>query len=185
MIQPSFELVATCAGLMNVYLAARASKWNWFFGIITVTLYMIIFFQVKLYCDMCLQIVFLGLQVYGIVQWSRGGHQSLQVTKAGPKIQLVALGLFSLLFILFIYLLKSYTDSTTIVMDAFITALSLVAQWMMCKKWLENWWLWMVVDIVSIKMYLIKHLYLTSGLYAAFFIICCFGYRVWQRQLKS
>lgn len=187
MIQSHLELFATCAGLINVYLAARANIWNWLFGMVTVTLYMVIFFQVKLYCDMGLQVVFLLLQFYGLFQWLYGaGHdQPLQVNTANKKMYGLALILLIGLFVLFVFILKSYTDSTTVVIDALTTALSLVAQWMMCKKWLENWWLWMVVDLISIKMYLIKHLYLTSFLYAIFFIICCMGYVIWKRRMQN
>lgn len=184
-LQHYLETPATIAGLINVYLAARTNIWNWLFGIITVTLYMLIFYQVKLYADMSLQLIFLTLQFYGWYQWLYGGnnHSELNVRKASLSIYLIATISTLILFGLIAFVLQHYTDSTTVYIDAFTTAMSLVAQWMMSKKWIENWWLWMLVDVISIKMYIFKHLYLTSGLYAVFFIICCMGYVTWRRQL--
>jgi nicotinamide mononucleotide transporter len=181
----NLEIVAALAGLINIYLAARANIWNWFFGIITTSLYLIIFFHVKLYADMSLQLIFLCLQFYGLHQWLYGGkmHGALSVTKASPTILLLAGGLTTILFISIAFILRTYTDSTTILIDAFTTALSLVAQWMMSKKWLENWWFWMLVDVISIKMYIVKSLYLTSVLYAIFFMLCVLGYFTWKNKL--
>lgn len=187
LLNHGLEIIAVMAGLLNVYLAARASLWNWFFGIITVSLYAIIFFHSKLYADMSLQFIFLALQFYGWYQWLHGGnhHAALEVRKADNKIYLTALIATLTLYTVIAYVLKNYTDSTTIAIDSFTTALSLVAQWMMSKKWIENWWLWMLVDVISIRMYLIKHLYFTTGLYALFFIICMLGYFTWRRYLPA
>lgn len=184
-LQHNLEIPATIAGLINVYLAARTNIWNWLFGIITVTLYMLIFYQVKLYADMSLQFIFLILQFYGWYQWLYGGnnHSELSVQKASFSIYMLAMLLTFVLFSIIAFVLHRYTDSTTVIIDAFTTAMSLVAQWMMSKKWIENWWLWMLVDVISIKMYIFKHLYLTSGLYTVFFIICCMGYVTWRKQL--
>ncbi len=187
LINHGLEMTAVVAGLLNVYLAARANMWNWFFGIITVSLYVIIFFHAQLYADMSLQFIFLALQFYGWYQWLHGGinHSALDVRKADGKIYIAALLTTLILFISISYVLKNYTDSTTVYIDAFTTALSLVAQWMMSKKWIENWLLWMLVDIISIRMYLIKHLYFTTGLYTVFFLICAMGYYTWRKPLNS
>lgn len=187
MLPNYLEIIATSAGLINIYLAARANIWNWLFGIITVSFYTLIFFRAKLYADTGLQIIYLILQFYGYYQWRRDDAQysSLQVHKADRKTFFLALSMFFSLFILLTYFLQYHTDSTTVLIDAVTTALSLVAQWMMSKKWIENWWLWMLVDVISIKMYLVKHLYLTAGLYATFFILCCLGYYTWNRKLAD
>ncbi len=181
-----FEIIATITGFLNIYLAARANIWNWFFGIITVSLYAIIFFEVKLYADMGLQLVFFCLQFYGIYQWLYGGaqHHARTVQRANKIILLIAFVATLILFGSIAFILQRYTDSTTVYIDAFTTALSLVAQWMMSKKWLEHWWLWMVVDVISISMYLNKSLYFTSGLYAAYFFLCVVGYVTWKKLLS-
>lgn len=181
-LQPYLEPVATAALLINVYLAARANIYNFLFGAIGVALYFVIFYQAKLYADMSLQLVYFGLQFYGCYQWLYGSatHQALDIVSANKKIWNIALFATILLFGILVYVLSHYTDSTTVKIDALTTAMSLTAQWMMNKKYLENWWLWMLVDIISIKMYLFKDLYLTAGLYGIFFIICCMGYLRWR-----
>ena len=180
------EILATISGLLNIYLAARANIWNWLFGIITVSLYLVIFLNVKLYADMSLQLIFFSLQFYGLYEWLYGGvrHTALSITRATTAIFLIAFSATILLYLSISFILQHYTDSTTVSIDAFTTALSLVAQWMMSKKWLEHWLLWMLVDIISIDMYFNKSLYFTSGLYAIFFILCVLGYYTWKNQLQ-
>ena len=183
----AWQIPAVIAAFLNIYLAARASIWNWFFGIIAVTLYAVIFYHAKLYGDMSLQGFYFVLQFYGYYQWKFGGakHTELSVLHL-PKKQYWIYGFaFLILFGLFYYLLSHHTNSTTPIIDAFTTALSLVAQWMMCKKYLENWVLWMIMDAISIYMYSYKQLYLTGVLYAAFFVLCVMGFRTWKAVVVS
>ncbi len=179
------EIIAITAGLLNVYLAARANIWNYFFGALMVSLYMLIFFEAKLYADMCLQVVFFVFQFYGLYQWLYGGdaHKKLNVRRADKKIYAIVAVSSGILFIAIAFILSRYTDSNTVYLDAFTTALSLVAQWMLSKKWLENWLLWIVVDLVSIKMYLFKNLYPTAALYGLFLLICVMGYYRWRKAV--
>lgn len=179
------ETPAVIFGLLNIYLAARASILNWLFGIFSICLYAVIFFQVKLYADMSLNVIFLLLQFYGWHEWLHGGEKrsELLVTRASTTIYMIAMTATAILFAIIAYILGHYTDSTTVYFDSFTTALSLVAQWMMTRKWIENWWLWIVVDIISVKMYLIKHLNLTAGLYAIFLGLCVMGYFTWRKAL--
>lgn len=182
-LEHTLEIPATIAGLLNIYLAARGNMWNWFFGLLTVAIYGVVFYQARLYGDMSLQIVYLFFQIYGWYEWRyrNEGAVSLKITNIKKSLYGVVVGLMIGLTALFIFLLSHDTNSTTPVVDGFTTAVSLVAQWMMCQKWIENWWLWMIVDVVSIYMYSYKHLYLTSGLYVVFFGICCLGYIDWNR----
>jgi nicotinamide mononucleotide transporter len=168
----ALELPAALFGLLNVYLAARASIWNWLFGIVTTTLYIEIFLNVKLYADMSLQGVFLLLQLYGYYQWSYGSRlrSALAVRRASTQIYLVVPIVTIFLFGGIVSILQNFTDSTTP-----------YAQWMFNKKWLENWWLWILVDLVSVGVYLEKELYLTSVLYMVLLVIAVFGYLRWQK----
>lgn len=183
----SLELPAALCGLLNVYLAARANVWNWLFGILTVSLYLVIFYQVKLYADMSLQSVFLMLQFYGFYQWQYGGEQHCALAiDSMPKASWKWLLLGGLLIAAVIsWILKTYTDSTQIPLDVFTATLSLAAQWMMSKKYIQNWLMWIVVDMVSIYMYVIKHLYLTAGLYLVFLVICISGYISWLTRVST
>jgi nicotinamide mononucleotide transporter len=179
------EVPATLTAFLNIYLAARANIWNWLFGIFAVVLYGIIFYQTRLYGDMTLQAVYLLFQFYGWYEWKFGGIQASQlpITQM-PKSQYFILSVvLFLLFGIFYFLLSHYTNSNTPIIDAFTTALSLIAQWMMCRKWIENWWLWILLDVSSLYMYTYKHLYLTTALYAVFIFLCCIGYREWKQTM--
>lgn len=186
-INLNLEIPAVIFGLLNVYLAARGSILNWLFGVLTVSLYVVIFLHAKLYANVGLQCIFLMMQFYGYYSWQRtdAEHHYLKIKKADKTHLFFASIIAILLFAILSFLLQRYTDSTTIYLDAFTAALSLVAQWMLSQKWLENWLLWIIVDVVAINMYLVKHLYLTSLLYGLFFAISLMGYITWQRNYRK
>lgn len=175
------------SGLLNLYLAARSNIWNWLFGMLTVTIYLVIFYRVKLYADMSLQLVFLALQFHGLFSWlSKNSDRHMRaITHTPPYAYAVALISTPALFYAIAYLLSHYTDSTTVTIDAFTTALSLVAQWMFNKKWLENWLVWLLVMAISVEMYFAKHLYWVSGLNAIFFIIDIYAYFNWRSKIQK
>lgn len=179
------EVPAMIAAFLNIFLAARNSIWNWYLGLIAVTLYGVIFYKTQLYGNMSLQVVYFAFQIYGWYEWRYGGekHGELAVTLM-PKMQyLVMSTAFVLLFFAYFFTLSDYTNSTTPLIDALTTAMSLVAQWMMCKRWIENWFLWMIMDLAAIEMYWHKQLHLTAILYGIFFVLCCFGYRTWKKAI--
>ncbi len=90
-----------------------------------------------------------------------------------------------ILFAAISFILKHNTDSTTVYVDAMITALSLIAQWMMSKKYLQHWILWIIIDLISINLYISKSLYLTSLLYLVFMLLCFKGYYQWRQTLNK
>jgi nicotinamide mononucleotide transporter len=181
------EAIAFMSGVVNVYLLTRCSLWNWLFGIITVSLYAIIFFNTKLYADMGLQGVFLIFQFYGLHQWCYGSNEkkpiAMQIMNRSTGLPLALA--FTVLFIGIGFILKHNTDSTTIYPDALITTLSLIAQWMMCKKYLHHWILWIGIDLLSIGLYISKNLYLTSLLYCIFMLLCIKGYYQWRETFNK
>jgi nicotinamide mononucleotide transporter len=180
----NLEILAVICCFINIYLVARAKILNFVFGSAAVSLYFIIFFQTKLYADMCLQLIFLILQFYGCYQWlsKTDGFSKIFIQKSSSIFLLYTFLITTILFTVISSILSSYTDSTTVYMDSLITSLSLVAQWLMSKKFLIHWGFWMVADIFSIKIYLFKGLYFTSLLYAFLFIICIYGYLNWKKQ---
>lgn len=183
----SLETIAFLSGIVNIYLLTRCSLWNWFFGILTVSLYAIIFFNIKLYADMSLQAVFLFFQFYGLYQWCYGSNENkpnaMQMLSLSTCLTLVIVAI--ILFGGISFILKHNTDSTTVYADAMITALSLIAQWMMSKKYLQHWILWIIIDVISINLYISKSLYLTSLLYLTFMLLCFKGYYQWRQTLNK
>ncbi len=180
------EIPAVIFGIINIYLAARANIWNFLFGFLMCSIYFVLNWRVNIYADMTLQLIFVGFQAYGWYQWRYGGtqHKGREISYAGMPLVIIAILIAGAIFALYAYVLRDYTNSTLIPLDTGATALSIVAQWMMAKKWVENWWLWMIVDVISVAMYLMKGLYLTAGLYSLLFIIAIFGWVYWRRYLR-
>ena len=177
----AIELVATTAGIFNLYFAARASIWNWLFGAIAVSLFFIVFITSKLYADALLQLFYLIIQLYGWYAWRQNSHHKETIMHLPRRAFFMGIIAFIVLDFFFIYLLKNFTDSTTVMLDALNTSLSLVAQWMMIRKWIENWWVWTLANIVAIDMYITKSLYMTCGLYCLFILFNFYGYWCWSK----
>lgn len=180
------EAFAFVFTLANVVLNVRANVLAWPLGIVGTALYAVLFFGAKLYGDFSLQFVFIGSSIYGWYEWARGGEGATSLPVTGLSHHsfavhgLVALSLWPLLGAFF----DRFTDTDVPYYDAFPTALSLVGQWLLARKVLENWYFWIVADVVYVALYASKSLMLTSLLYAIFLVLCVFGLREWKRGQK-
>ncbi|MCB1053277.1 MAG: nicotinamide mononucleotide transporter [Acidobacteria bacterium] len=178
------EWLGFLTGLACVYLVVKQNPWTWPIGILNNIFFLVLFWRAHLFADSLLQIFYMVISVYGLWNWLYGGenHSTLAVSKATPK--QMAGYLFSVLATTFgiCWLLKTYSPSTTPWGDAFTTALSLTAQYMMTRKRIENWWLWITADVVYIWLYMHKNLYLTALLYLIFIGLCVLGLRAWLRD---
>ena len=180
------EWIAAIAGAISVYLSARENIWSWPTAIVNVGLYIFIFQASGLYSDMGLQVVYLVLSIYGWYEWLHGGANKsrLEVSKASGRVWLIS-GVAGALGWVVIWSITRRLHGVSIPsIDAGLTATSLVAQWMMTRKILENWILWIVADIVYVPMYIYKHLYVTSGLYLVFLVLAVMGFVEWKRSLQ-
>ena len=179
------ELIAAVVGAVSVYLSVRQNIWSWPTAIVNVVLYTLVFYDARLYADMGLQVIYAVLSIYGWYEWLHGGENKteLHVTRTGPQlgITLSVIGLAGagILGVM----LRGATDAALPFMDSFLSSTSLVAQWMMTKKKLENWLVWIGVDMLYVGMFIFKHLYLTAGLYAVFLALAIRGYVDWRRSL--
>lgn len=182
----TLEWVAAIAGAVSVFLSARQNIWSWPTAIVNVSLYAFIFLRAGLYSDMGLQVVYLVLSIYGWHQWLRGGagHTPLKVSRASRKVWLVT-GLIGVGFWLLLWTLTSRLPGVSLApLDSGLTTLSLVAQWMMTRKILENWVLWIVADLVYVPMYVHKDLHVTAGLYTVFLVLAVMGFVQWRASLR-
>lgn len=180
------ELLGFATGVLNVWLLARQKLWNWPIGIANVLLLMVLFWTAGLYADAGLQIVYVGLGLYGWWAWLFGGAQRsrLMVGRTGGREWTVLAGAGVVLTLLLWLLLDRATDSTVPLPDALTTALSLVATYGQCRKRVESWWIWIAADVVYIPLYAYKGLYLTAGLYIVFLGLCVLGLWNWQADLR-
>jgi nicotinamide mononucleotide transporter len=181
------ELIAAVIGAISVWLSVRQNIWSWPTAIVNVVLYALVFYDARLYADMGLQVIYAVLSVYGWYEWLYGGEgrTELQVTRTRPRLG-IALGVIALAGSAALgTLLHHETDAALPYMDAALSSTSLVAQWMMTRKLLENWLVWIAVDVLYVGMFLFKDLYLTAGLYAVFLALAVRGYIDWRRSMRA
>ena len=182
-----FELIAVIVTLAAVFLTTRQIIWCWPLGLISVTMYAVIFFQVKLYADMGLQGFYFALSLYGWWAWLHGGegHDELAVSLATWRVRIGSLVSGTAFALLLGLALESLTDASLPYMDSFLTSFSLVAQLMATRKLLENWIVWIAVDVVYVGMFIYKGLNLTAGLYAAFLVLAAVGLVKWRSSMAD
>ncbi|MCR9115846.1 MAG: nicotinamide riboside transporter PnuC [bacterium] len=179
------EGVAVVFGLLCVWLTIRQNIWCWPTGLVQVVLFIIIFYQVKLYSDLILHVIYVFMQIYGWRHWLHGGQKGdeLPVTSLSGRSQWTWTGVTVVGTIVWGLGMATFTDAAIPFGDAFTTVASLVAQWLMARKRLESWYFWIAVDVIAIGIYWYKSLYLTSGLYAVFLVLACWGLFAWRRSL--
>ncbi len=181
------EITATIMTLICVVLTARQHIWCWPTGLVAVVLYGWIFYEAKLYSDFGLQIVYVFMQLYGWYHWLYGGREraALPVTRqsAPQNAAWAALALAGTLGLG--YVMASRTDASLPYADAFTTVTALVAQWLLARKKLESWLLWIVIDIVCVRNYWLKELTVTTGLYTILLVLAVVGYFTWWKSMNA
>ncbi|MBO7305978.1 MAG: nicotinamide mononucleotide transporter [Bacteroidales bacterium] len=187
------EIIGTIVGIVYLYLEYKASIHLWIAGIVMPAIYIFIYWQAGLYADFGINVYYLLAALYGWFLWKYGNKNKcsessngneLPISKIPKRLIFPSILVFVLTFILILYILLSFTDSNVPYLDSFTTALSIVGMWMLAKKFIEQWWVWIVVDLVSAGLYVYKELYLTSGLYALYAVIAFFGYLNWKKLMR-
>ncbi len=188
----TLELLGTAVGIIYLWLEYRASIYLWIAGIIMPAIYIFVYYEAGLYADFGINIYYLLIALYGWIAWKTGFTLTKKKSKSGelpishtPKHmwpRIVAAYIAAQLFITWI--LVEYTDSTVPIADSFTTALSIVGMWMLARKYVEQWWVWCIVDVASTALYIYKELYFTAALYAVYAIIAIFGYRKWKKMMQ-
>ncbi len=180
------EIIGAVTGILFLYLEIKQNMWLWPVGIITSVLYIYIFFITKFYADMSLQFYYVGVSIYGWWNWLRGSQSNdselLPIKRLAAKLGFRLLAITVVVFALLTFILIRFTDSPVPVGDAFTTALSITATWMLAHKILDMWWLWMVANAVSLGLYLYKGLYPTSVLFLFYFSMSIVGYLQWKKS---
>jgi nicotinamide mononucleotide transporter len=182
-----WEILAVVFGIISVYLSTRENIWSWPTALINVGLYFVVFYEAKLYADMGLQVVYFALSLYGWYEWLYGGENRTELhvsrTSRTLGVRLIVIGVVCAATLG--TALARFTDAALPYLDSATTSTSLVAQWMMTRKILENWAVWAIVDVVYVGMFIFKKLYLTAGLYSVFFVLAVMGYIQWKRSLVA
>ncbi len=176
------EGIAALLILVNVWLIARRSIWNYAFGIAGVVIYAAVFFRAKLYSDMLLQAFFFVVQLYGWRQWRRSEIDAGEVVveRLTPSARLAWAGGIVAAIAGWGWLMHRFTDAAFPWWDASVAMISIAAQILMSMRKIENWWLWIAANIVSIGLYAAKGLWITTGLYVLLLGISIMGLAQWR-----
>lgn len=181
------EIIGFATGALCVWLAVRQNVWTFPVGLANNAVYVVLFASSGLYAGAGLQVVYIVLGVLGWVWWVRGGPEGARLTvhRTPPWAWVAAAVAFAGVAAVLVWVLSSHTDSQAPGLDAVTTSLSLVAQLMLGRKWIGNWWVWIVADVIYVWLYVSSGLYLTAVLYAGFIVLCAIGLRDWRRELAA
>ena len=180
------EAVAFVLALAMVGCNIREIHWGWPLAAISSALYFALFWRSKLYGDAALQVFFAVVALWGWFQWLRGRRddgRALSVSRLTRQGLIATLAACALLWPAIGLFLKSFTDTDVPWWDAFPTATSIVGQILLGRKFIENWAVWIVVNVVSVGLFAYKGLWLTALLYTLFIALSVAGWRAWQRKL--
>lgn len=190
----TIEILATILGILCVGLLILRNQWSWPIGLVQVVLQGIVLWNAKLYAETALQGVFWVLQLYGWWAWiastrnkstSQSINTPVQVERLSTNASIFFIGLTLLQTILIAWFLMSFTDGKSPIADAFITAASLTAQYLLAKRYYENWGYWIVVDVLSIPLYVIRGLPVLAVLYVVFLAMAIAGFYQWRKALRD
>jgi nicotinamide mononucleotide transporter len=182
-----FEVVGVVTGLLGVWLMTRQKIWGWPVLLVSSAVFTVVFFRARLYAAMGLQFVYIGLVAYGWYQWLHGGsgRGPLRVTRVPRRVALALAAAGTVVTAVLGTWLDMRTDQALPYADAFATSFSLAAQFMQARKYLENWAVWFVVDIVYVGMVRTQDLGLTAVLYAIYLVLAVLGFRDWRRSMSA
>ena len=185
------ELAGFVLSLAMVYCNIKEIHWGWPLAILSSALYGLVFWNSQLYGEASLQVMFILGAFWGWHQWRKGTQSNNPEMQKASALQISQLSRIEikqtaaatlLAWPVLAYFLKRYTDSDVAIWDALVTSLSLLGQYLLAKKKIENWWVWLVVNIITVGLMLMKSLWLTALLYVLFAILSYIGLKAWRSQ---
>ena len=194
------EIIGVIFSLLYLLLEIKQRRIMWVIGFIASSFYVYIFFQSKFYADMGLNVYYVLASIYGWVLWGKRTasneapkivrliiprNKNQQLVINNPKLIAILFLSAVILFALLTFILRTYTDSPVPVGDALTTALSIVATWMLAKKILEQWWIWLFVNILSMSLYVWRELYPTAILFCCYAVASVIGYYKWKEKAEE
>ena len=182
------EAISFITGLICVYLNTQENILGWPVGIVSVGLAVYVYWESFLYSDFILHIIYVILGFYGWYQWAYGGAKQTQLPITNLKtwpgwVLAVIIGTAGLFFMGWFF--DTYTNADFAYWDAYTTSFSLVAQVLLARKKLENWLIWIAVDIVAVGIYYAKGLYFFTALFAGYLILAVYGYYQWRKLQRE
>lgn len=182
------ELFGVVSTIVYLVLSIRQSIWLWPLGALSSALYVAIYFVHKFYADMGLQVYYLIISIYGFYVWASHKTktgETMQICSPTKKQWIILTIATTGAFLLLYFVLNNLTDSPIPVGDAFTTALAITATWMLTRKIIEQWLIFIVADGVSVALYASKGMQLTAFLYIIYTVMAVLGYLKWRREYKQ
>ena len=188
------DIVTTVLGLAYILLEYRASVWMWVVGFLMQALGIVLYYQKGLYADCGMEFYYLAMTVYGYCRWvsrpsklggDRGLNEGLEIRHFPKRLIGYWILVIGTVWALIYWLLVTFTNSNVPVADSFTTALSIVGIWALAHKYLEQWFIWIAVDVVTCVLYFYKDIPFKASLYALYVVIAILGWFKWRRLMKQ
>ena len=180
------QIVGTLLGLLYLWLEYKANIWVWIVGAIMPMVHGVLYLQSGIYADAVMQLYYVAAGIYGLIVWLRGAkreEQRVDIQHTPKKWIFPLVSIYVLLHVLLYFVLTEFTDSRVPFFDSMSTALSVVAMWMLSRKLVEQWLVWLVVDMISVGLYLYKGIPITAMLYTLYCALAIAGYMRWRKQV--
>jgi nicotinamide mononucleotide transporter len=180
------EIVGAVLSLIYLYLSIKQKVSLWFYGIVSSVFYIVVFFQTKFYADMSLQFYYVVISIYGWINWKQGAQdtgEELPATQMSKRLFLNLCIATGLIYLAYYLVLAKFTDSTIPKADSLVGALSVVGTWMLARKLIENWLVWIVADGLCVGLYVYKALYPTAVLFIIYTLMAVVGYWQWKKAI--
>ena len=186
----NIEVLGAFLGILYIFFSIKQHILTWPTGLLTSLLYVVVFFRSGFYADMGLQVYYVFISIYGWYYWLKGGNKEpvrgekqVPVRKTPYKTILYSIPITAGIYIALLSILLNFTDSTVPYMDSLTTALSITATYMLAKKFIEHWLIWIFVDIFSAGLYVYKNLWPTVILFLVYTVMSVIGYKSWKKDL--
>lgn len=179
------DITTTLLGLLYILFEYRASVWLWFVGFLMQALGIVLYYQKGLYADCGMEFYYLSMTAYGYWKWIRGSakKEPLPITFFPKRLILPWLVIIAAVWGVIYWLLVTFTNSNVPLADSFTTALSIVGIWALAHKYLEQWFIWIAVDVVTCVLYFYKDIPFKASLYGLYVVIAVLGYLKWRKMV--
>ncbi len=181
----ALEVIAVAAAILYLVLAIRQDIACWLFALLSTAIYVFLFIDARLYMEAVLNGFYFGMAVYGWVSWRHGGDNDLPVTTRKATFHAMAIACIVTVALANGWLLQRFTDAAFPYIDSLTTWGAIWTTWLVARKILENWWYWLVIDLVSIAIYWSRGLELTALLFVLYVVMIPFGYLSWRRSFRA
>lgn len=183
------EIAGLAVGLAYLYFEYHANRLVWLMSVIMPMISLFIYYKKGIYADFAINIYYLAIAIYGYIAWTFGfkrkKSEPLPISHMPLRAYFIGVAALVAIFSFLAWGLVNFTDSNVPYWDAFTTALSIVAIWMLARKYAEQWLAWFIVDAVCVGLYYYKGIYFYSALYTVYTVIALFGYRKWLRLMHQ